>query len=178
MAYVGQQLPNVYFKTRVLNEETGEYDWQEMTTADYFLGRRVVVFSLPGAFTPTCSNTQCPGYDLLYNDICAQNIDEVYCMSVNDAFVMNAWASDLNLQNVKMIPDGGGYFTKEVEMLVYKDNLGFGQRSWRYAMVVDNGVIEKLFVEPGKCDDCLTDPYGETAPEKVLEYLQGVAAAA
>lgn len=178
MAHVGQQLPNIYFKTRVLNEETGEYDWQEMTTADYFLGRRVVVFSLPGAYTPTCSNTQCPGFDLLYNDICAQNIDEVYCLSVNDSFVMNAWANDLNIQNVKMIPDGGGYFTEQMGMLVYKDNLGFGRRSWRYAMVVDNGVVERLFIEPGKSDDCLTDPYGETTPEKVLEYLQGVAAAA
>ena len=171
MSYAGKQLPNIRFQTRALNSETNEYDWVEIETADYFLGKRTVVFSLPGDFTPTCSNTQVPGYDVLYDDILAAGIDEVYCMSVNDAFVMNAWAKDLNVQNVKMIPDGTGAFTRDMEMLVIKDNLGFGKRSWRYAMVVDNGVIEKIFIEPGKSDDCLTDPYGETSPERVLEYL-------
>ncbi len=171
MSYAGKQLPNIRFQTRALNSETNEYAWVEIETADYFLGKRAVVFSLPGAFTPTCSNTQVPGYDVLYDDIIAAGIDEVYCISVNDAFVMNAWARDLNVQNVKMIPDGSGVFTRDMEMLVVKDNLGFGKRSWRYAMVVDNGVVEKIFVEPGKSDDCLTDPYGETSPERVLEYL-------
>lgn len=178
MSYVGKQLPEIQFQVRELNAETGEYDWTYPTTSDYFLGRRVVVFSLPGAFTPTCSEQQVPGFDVLYDQIIDKGIDEVYCMSVNDSFVMNAWSRELSCSNVKMIPDGGAFFTQEMDMLVVKDNLGFGRRSWRYAMVVNNGVVEALFVEPGKQDDCLTDPYGASSPEVVLEYLTNRAAAA
>ena len=168
-----RQVPNVTFKLRTRNEESGEFDWSHPTTDDYFKNKRVVVFSLPGAFTPTCSNNQVPGFDVLYDQIVAEGVDEVYCVSCNDAFVMNAWAEDLRIKNVKLIPDGSCEFTNGMGMLVAKDNLGFGQRSWRYAMVVDDGVVERMFSEPGQEDDCQSDPYAETAPEKVLEYLKG-----
>ena len=167
-----RQVPDVTFKLRTRNSESGEFDWSYPTTDDYFKNKRVVVFSLPGAFTPTCSNNQVPGFDVLYDQIVAEGVDEVYCVSCNDAFVMNAWAEDLRIKNVKLIPDGSCEFTNGMGMLVAKDNLGFGQRSWRYAMVVDDGIVEKMFVEPGQEDDCGTDPYGESAPEKVLEYLK------
>jgi|TARA_R110002096_G_scaffold84700_2_gene195372 peroxiredoxin len=166
-------IPNVTFKVRTRNVETGEFDWTHPTTEDYFKNKRVVVFSLPGAFTPTCSNNQVPGFDVLYDQIIENDVDEVYCIACNDTFVMNAWAEDLRVKNVKFIPDGSCEFTAGMNMLVRKDNLGFGKRSWRYAMVVDDGVVERMFSEPGQEDDCQSDPYGETAPEKVLEYLKG-----
>lgn len=162
-------VPNVTFKVREPVEDG--FDWAYPTSNDYFAGKRVVVFSLPGAFTPTCSNFQVPGFDALYPDICNKNVDDVYCISVNDSFVMNAWAKDQGVRNLTLIPDGSGEFTEGMGMLVRKDNLGFGARSWRYAMVVNDGVVEKLFVEPGKEDDCATDPYGETSPERVLDFL-------
>lgn len=163
-------VPNVTFKVR--QQTTDGFDWAYPTSNDYFAGKRVVVFSLPGAFTPTCSNFQVPGFDALYKDICFMNVDDVYCVSVNDSFVMNAWAKDQGVKNITFIPDGSGEFTEGMDMLVRKDNLGFGARSWRYAMVVDNGVVERMFVEPGKEDDCATDPYGETSPENIIDYLR------
>ena len=169
------RVPNVTFKTRVRDESIGgsnPYRWQNMTTDDYFKNKRVVVFSLPGAFTPTCSTYQVPGFESMYNEIRSNGIDEVYCISVNDAFVMNKWAKDQCVERIKMIPDGSGTFTRLMGMLVDKDNLGFGMRSWRYAMVVNDGVIEQMFVEPGLSDNCETDPYGETSPENVLEYIK------
>ena len=172
-----QRVPDVVFKTRVRDdsiEGPNPYRWQDMTTVDYFAGKRVVVFSLPGAFTPTCSTYQVPGFEEKYDAIRALNIDEVYCISVNDAFVMNAWAKQQNITKVKMIPDGSGKFTRMMGMLIDKDNLGFGMRSWRYAMVVYDGGIEKMFVEPGKEDNCQTDPYGLTSPESVFDYLKAV----
>ncbi len=172
-------VPFVTFKTRVRDESVGgpnPYRWQEMTTNDYFSGKRVLVFSLPGAFTPTCSTMQVPGFENNYDLIRNHGIDEIYCVSVNDAFVMNAWAKAQNVENIKMIPDGSGTFTRQMGMLVAKDNLGFGMRSWRYAMIVDDGVIEKMFIEPGLQDNCETDPYGETSPETVMKYLDGAKA--
>ena len=172
---IGRQVPNVIFKTRVRDESVGgsnPYRWQDMTTDDYFKGRRVVVFSLPGAFTPTCSTYQLPGFEKGFTDFTAHGIDDIYCMSVNDSFVMNAWAKQQDLENVKVIPDGSAQFTRLMGMLVSKDNLGFGARSWRYAMVVNDGVIEAWFEEPGREDNCESDPYGETAPENVLNYLR------
>jgi peroxiredoxin len=172
---IGKQVPNVTFRTRVRDESVGgpnPYRWQDMTTADYFAGKRVVVFSLPGAFTPTCSTYQLPGFEKGFTDFTAHGIDDIYCMSVNDSFVMNAWAKQQNLENVKVIPDGSAQFTRLMGMLVSKDNLGFGARSWRYAMVVNDGVIEAWFEEPGREDNCGSDPYGETAPESVLNYLR------
>lgn len=166
-----QILPVVLFKFRERNAE-GEFDWVAASTNDLFAGKKVVVFSLPGAFTPTCSNFQVPAYEALYNEFVELGVDAVYCVSVNDAFVMNAWAKEQVVEKVKFIPDGSAEFTEGMGMLVRKDNLGFGARSWRYAMVVNDGVVEKMFVEPGLEDNCPTDPYGESAPETVLEYLR------
>ena len=172
---IGRQVPNVTFKTRVRDESVGgsnPYRWQDMTTADYFANKRVVVFSLPGAFTPTCSTYQLPGFEKGFTDFTAHGIDNIYCMSVNDSFVMNAWAKQQDLKNVKVIPDGSGQFTRLMGMLVDKDNLGFGARSWRYAMVVNDGVIEAWFEEPGREDNHGADPYGESSPETVLNWVR------
>lgn len=168
-------VPNVVFKTRVRDdriEGPNPYRWEDRTSFDYFAGRRVLVFSLPGAFTPTCSTYQVPGFEENYDKIRSLGIDEIYCVSVNDAFVMNKWAKDQGVEKIKMIPDGSGKFTEGMGMLVDKDNLGFGYRSWRYAAIIEHGRIEKWFVEPGKEDNCATDPYGETSPENILKYLQ------
>ncbi|MEP1768316.1 MAG: peroxiredoxin [Sulfitobacter sp.] len=170
----GHKLPNVTFKTRVRDETIGgdnPFRWEDMTTSDYFSGKRVVLFSLPGAFTPTCSTFQLPGFEKGMDDFKAQGIDAIYCMSVNDSFVMNKWAEAQDLKNVKVIPDGSGEFTRRMGMLVNKDNLGFGVRSWRYAAVVKDGVIEAWFEEPGLCDNHSEDPYGVSSPETVLKYL-------
>lgn len=169
-------VPSVVFKTRVRDESIegpNPFRWEDVTSFDYFGGKRVVIFSLPGAFTPTCSTYQLPGFESNYAEFQALGIDEIYCVSVNDAFVMNAWAKSQNIENVKVIPDGSGEFTFGMDMLVEKDNLGFGMRSWRYAAIVDNGRVEHLFVEPGQEDNCPVDPYGETSPENVLAYLKG-----
>lgn len=171
----GIKVPEVLFQTRVRDESIGgdnPFRWQPMSTDDYFKGKRVVVFSLPGAFTPTCSTYQVPGFEAAYDEIRALGVDEVYCMSVNDAFVMNKWGKDQGIEKIKLIPDGSGRFTRQMGMLVDKDNLGFGMRSWRYAMVVNDGVVEQWFEEPGRSDNCPEDPYGETSPEAVLKYLQ------
>ena len=160
------QIPHVNFRVRELGE------WVDTNTDTYFKGKKVILFSLPGAFTPTCSNEQLPGFDKQAAAFKEYGIDEIYCMSVNDSFVMNAWATDQKLENVKMIPDGNGEFTKGMGMLVEKQNLGFGQRSWRYAMIVNDGDIEVMFVEFGKTDDSAGDPYGESSPESVLQYLK------
>ena len=175
MSAEGKRVPNVVFKTRVRDESVGgdnPYRWEDVQSKDLFKRKRVVLFSLPGAFTPTCSTYQLPNFEKLFSKFQECGIKDIYCLSVNDAFVMNAWAKQQNLKNVKVIPDGSGQFTKKMKMLVKKDNLGFGVRSWRYAAVIKNGVIEKLFVEPGFEDNCATDPYGESSPENVLEWLQ------
>jgi peroxiredoxin len=172
---IGSVVPSVVFRTRVRDdsiEGPNPFRWEDKTTFDYFAGKRVVVFSLPGAFTPTCSTYQLPGFDNNYNAFKELGIDEIYCISVNDAFTMNAWAKSQDIKNVKVIPDGNSEFTDKMRMSVNKENLGFGHRSWRYAMVVNNGKIEAWFEEPGFCDNCETDPYGETSPENVLKYLQ------
>ena len=162
----GYQIPQVEFVFR----ENGEF--VNRTSSELFDGKRVVIFSLPGAFTPTCSAYQLPGFEEKYEDFVGSGIDAIYCISVNDGFVMNAWAQDQNIQNVKLIPDGNAYFTRSMGQLVAKTNLGFGERSWRYAMIVNDGVIEKLFEEPGKCDNADTDPYEKSTPENLLEYVK------
>jgi peroxiredoxin len=162
----GYQIPQVEFVFR----EAGEF--VNRTSSELFDGKRVVIFSLPGAFTPTCSAYQLPGFEDKYEEFKALGIDEIYCISVNDGFVMNAWAQDQNIENVKLIPDGNAYFTRSMGMLVNKSNLGFGERSWRYAAVVKNGIIEKLFVEAGQRDNADNDPYEVTTPENVLEYVK------
>ena len=171
----GLTLPNVTFRTRVRDESVGgdnPFRWQDVTTDDYFKGKRVVLFSLPGAFTPTCSTYQLPGYENGAADFAVEGIDEIYCMSVNDSYVMNKWAASQDLENVKVIPDGSGIFTRQMGMLVRKDPEGFGWRSWRYAAVINNGVVEAWFEEPGRKDDNDTDPYGESSPETVLNWLR------
>ena len=173
--YLPKRLPSVVFQTRVRDESIGgdnPYRWQEVTTEDLFEGKECILFALPGAFTPTCSNFQLPGYDMRYQEFIDLGIDDVYCLSVNDGFVMNAWADDLNIQKVTMIPDGNGDFTRALGMEVEKLNLGFGKRSWRYAAVINKGVVEKWFIEPGQIDNCPTDPYEVSDPDTVLNYLQ------
>jgi peroxiredoxin len=160
------QVPQVEFVFR----ENGEFVTR--TTADLFNGKRVVIFSLPGAFTPTCSAYQLPGFEDNYDEFASLGIDAIYCLSVNDGFVMNAWAKDQGIEKVTLVPDGNAYFTRSMGYLVNKSNLGFGQRSWRYAAVVENGVIEKLFVEEGLRDNADTDPYEVSTPEAVLEYVK------
>jgi len=140
------------------------------STLDLFANKRVVIFSLPGAFTPTCSTYQLPGFENQFNDFKHAGIDEIYCVSVNDAFVMNAWADILGITNVKVIPDGTGAFTDSMGMLIDMSAIGFGKRSRRYAAVIDNCVIEKMFVEPA-ASEADQDPYGESSPETVIKYL-------
>ena len=168
-------VPSVVFKMRVRDdsiEGSNPYKWQDVTSWDLFAGKRVVLFSLPGAFTPTCSTYQLPNFDKLYPEFKDLGIDDIYCISVNDAFVMNCWAKQLEIKNVKMIPDGSAKFTNGMSMDVYKDNLGFGTRSWRYAAIVNNGKIETWFIEPGMGDDVDEDPYGESSPENVLSWIK------
>ena len=168
----GFVIPKVTFRTRVYDDTKMEYTWQDTTTDDYLKGKRVVLFSLPGAFTPTCSTYQLPGFEKMHEDFTQMGIDDIYCMSVNDSFVMNKWANSQNLQYVKVIPDGNGEFTEKMGMTCPFRNRGFGPRSWRYAMIVDDGIIEKMFVEPNRVDDSEDDPYGESSPENILEYLK------
>ncbi|TNF18713.1 MAG: peroxiredoxin [Rhodobacteraceae bacterium] len=179
----GHKLPEVTFHCRVRDdsiEGPNPFCWQDRTTADYFAGKRVILFSLPGAFTPTCSTYQLPGFEKNAETFRAHGIDAIYCMSVNDSFVMNKWAESQKLENVSVIPDGSGEFTRKLGMLVAKDNLGFGMRSWRYAAIVNDGVVEAWFEEPGLADNHGEDPYGVSSPETLLAYLadeaKGVAA--
>jgi peroxiredoxin len=162
----GYEVPQVEFIFR----ESGEFVTRK--SSELFDNKRVVIFSLPGAFTPTCSSYQLPGFEENYGAFRDLGIDAIYCISVNDAFTMNAWAQDQNIQNVQLIPDGNAYFTRAMGQLVAKTNLGFGQRSWRYAAVVTDGIIERLFEEPGKCDNADSDPYEVTTPENVLDYIR------
>lgn len=143
----GQRVPNVTFRVRENNE------WKNVTTDELFNGKTVVVFSLPGAFTPTCSSTHLPRYNELAPVFAKHGVDAILCVSVNDTFVMNEWAKDQESQNIVMIPDGNGEFTEGMGMLVDKADLGFGKRSWRYSMLVKDGVVEKMFVEPQKEGD-------------------------
>jgi glutaredoxin-like protein len=157
----GNKVPQVKFKVRVGHE------WAEKTTDDFFKGKRVALFALPGAFTPTCSSVHLPRYNELYDVFKANGIDDVICLSVNDSFVMNSWQEDQDAPNITMLPDGNGEFSKKLGFLVDKKDLGFGNRSWRYSMVVNDGVIEKMFIEqenPG-------DPFGVSNAETMLEYL-------
>ncbi len=168
-------VPQVTFKTRVRDESVegpNPYRWQDTTSDEIFKGKKIVLFSLPGAFTPTCSSTHLPGYEAAYDEFKNMGVDEVYCLSVNDAFVMHQWGKAQGVNKVKLIPDGSGEFTEKMGMLVKKDNLGFGKRSWRYSMYVDNGEIKKIFVEPGFMDDCPTDPFEVSDATTMIKYLK------
>lgn len=163
--------PIVTFKCRVEDEDNG-YAWKEISTFDLFRGRRVALFALPGAFTPTCSSTHLPGYESEYKTLTEQHgIDEVYCLSVNDSFVMNAWFNSMDIRQVKPLPDGSGEFTRKMGFLVNKDNLGFGMRSWRYSMILNDGVVEMMWVEPGIEDLAATDPFVVSDVKTMLAYL-------
>ncbi|SBT03436.1 putative Peroxiredoxin [Candidatus Accumulibacter aalborgensis] len=169
------RVPSVTFKTRVRNDALGgpnPFEWKDLTSDEIFKGKNVVVFSLPGAFTPTCSTSHLPRYEELYADFKAQGVDAVACISVNDAFVMYQWGKSQDAKNVFLLPDGNGEFTREMGMLVDKHNLGFGPRSWRYSMYVEDGEIKQVFSEAGFSDNCPTDPFEVSDAETMLNYLK------
>ncbi len=157
----GQRVPSVTFRTREQDR------WRDVTSDSIFAGRTVVVFSLPGAFTPTCSSTHLPRYEELAGVFAANGVDEIVCISVNDAFVMNEWKRAQNVTHVTVLPDGNGEFTEGMGMLVDKSSIGFGKRSWRYSMLVRDGVVEKMFVEPEKAGD----PFEVSDADTMLRYL-------
>ncbi len=168
-------VPHVVFKTRVRDESVegpNPFRWQDLDTDAIFGGKKVVVLALPGAFTPTCSSTHLPGYEAKYDEFKALGVDEIYCLSVNDAFTMFQWAKQLGVEKVKMLPDGSGDFTRRMGMLVRKDNLGFGERSWRYSMLVEDGAITAMFAEPGISDNCPTDPFEVSDADTMLAHLK------
>lgn len=176
MLFTNDLVPDVWIHQRVRDESIGgenPYKWERNLTSDLFAGKRVLVFGLPGAFTPTCTNEQLPGFERKYEDLMDLGIDEVYCTSVNDAFVMNKWAKDLGIEKVKMLPDGCGDFAQGMGMLVDKSNLGFGKRSWRYACVIDDLVITNTWEEDGFSNNCPSDPYVRSQPERVINTLRG-----
>lgn len=157
----GQRVPSAVFRTR------NGSAWQERATDDVFGGKTVVLFSLPGAFTPTCSSSHVPRYSQLAPAFAANGVDEIICMSVNDAFVMHEWQKSQDAGNITFLPDGNGEFTGGMGLLVDKVDLGFGKRSWRYSMLVRDGVIEKMFIEPQQPGD----PYGVSDADTMLSYI-------
>ena len=162
---VGDPIPVVDIPLRVGDEFT------TINTGELSKGKRIVIFALPGAFTPTCSTQQLPGFEENYGKFQEKGIDEVYCLSVNDSFVMNAWFKDLGIENVKSLPYGARSFTMSIGALCEKNNLGFGFRSWRYAIVVKDGVVENVFSEEGFGNNIETDPYEVSTPENVLDNI-------
>jgi glutaredoxin-like protein len=157
----GKRIPEVTFRTR----QDGQ--WKDVTTDQIFKGRTVVVFALPGAYTPTCSSSHLPRYNELAPTFRKAGVDEIVCLSVNDAFVMSEWQNDQNAPNIRFIPDGNGEFTEKMGMLVDKTSLGFGKRSWRYSMLVRDGTIEKMFIEPDKEGD----PFEVSDADTMLHYV-------
>jgi glutaredoxin-like protein len=157
----GQTVPNVTFHTR------HEHEWVDVTSVDIFKDKTVVLFSLPGAFTPTCSSSHVPRYNQLAPQFRANGVDDIICVSVNDAFVMNEWKRSQKAERVTFLPDGNGEFSEKMGLLVGKEDLGFGNRSWRYSMLVRDGVVEKMFIEPEEPGD----PYGVSDADTMLRYL-------
>lgn len=157
----GQRVPDVTFRIRK------DEQWVNVTSHDLFAGKTVVFFALPGAFTPTCSSTHLPGYNQLAPAFKSNGVDDIICLSVNDTFVMNEWAKDQEADNLTILPDGNGEFTEGMGMLVDKTDLGFGKRSWRYSMLVKDGVIEKMFIEPEEPGD----PFKVSDAETMLKYI-------
>jgi len=173
---IPSRVPQVVFHTRVRDESVpgpNPYRWQDLSSDEIFAGKRVIVFSLPGAFTPTCSSNHLPRYEELQPQFLDHGIDQIICISVNDAFVMFQWGKHVGASNVFLLPDGNGEFTRKMGMLVDKSNLGFGMRSWRYSMLVNDGAIETLFAEPDFADNCPTDPFEVSDADTILAYLQG-----
>ncbi len=157
----GQTVPKVTFHTRK------DSDWVDVTTDELFKGKTVIVFSLPGAFTPTCSSTHVPRYNQLAKAFKQHGVDDIICMSVNDTFVMNEWKKDQEADQITFIPDGNGEFTEGMGLLVAKEDLGFGKRSWRYSMLVKDGVVEKMFIEPQKPGD----PFEVSDADTMFDYI-------
>ena len=157
----GQRVPEVTFRTRTNGQ------WKDVKTSDVFAGKKVVVFALPGAFTPTCSSAHVPRYNELLPAFKAKGVDSVVCLSVNDAFVMTEWAKDQHAENIVFLPDGNGEFSEKMGLLVDKSGIGFGKRSWRYSMLVEDGVIKKMFLEPDKEGD----PFEVSDADTMLKYL-------
>ena len=157
----GKKIPSVVVHTRVGDA------WKDVSTDELFNGKTVVVFSLPGAFTPTCSSTHLPRYNELAAEFKQNGVDDILCVSVNDTFVMKAWKADQEAENITVIPDGNGEFTQGMGMLVSKNGLGFGDRSWRYSMLVKNGVVEKMFIEPEKDGD----PFEVSDADTMLKHI-------
>ena len=171
----GDYAPRVRLQCRKRDNKVkgpNKFCWNQVFTRDLYLNKRIIIFGLPGAFTPTCSTTHLPGYEKHYQDIRKLGIDEIYCLSVNDAFVMFNWCKKLKVKLVQILPDGNANFTKKMGLLVNKNNLGFGKRSWRYSMVIDNGVIEKIFVEKGLMDNCADDPFEVSDAKTMIQYLK------
>ncbi len=172
---IPQSIPDATFHTRVRNAALGgpnPFEWKTLTSADIFAGKRIVLFALPGAFTPACSDSHLPGYEQHYDAFCALGVDQVICLSVNDAFVMYQWAMSRNIEKVFMLPDGNGEFTRKMGMLVERTSNGMGLRSWRYSMLVDDRRIEKLFMEPGFKDNPPGVPVGSSGAEVMLDFLK------
>lgn len=175
MSLTRTQVPNTTFKTRVRNDAIdgpNPFDWKDLDTDEIFKSKRVVLFALPGAFTPTCSTSHLPRYEELFEDFRAEGVDEIVCLSVNDAFVMYQWGLAQGAKNVFLLPDGNGEFSRKMGMLVDKSNLGFGMRSWRYSMLVDNGEIIRMFVEDEFSDNCPVDPFAISDADTMLSYLK------
>ncbi len=171
------KVPDVTFKTRVRDESVGgdnPYRWQDVTSSEIFKGKNIVLFALPGAFTPTCDSTHLPGYEAVYDEFKSLGVDEVICLSVNDAFVMKQWGDKLGVKKVRLLPDGNAWFTRGMGMLVKKEDLGFGDRSWRYSMHVVDGEIKKLFSEAGQADNFPTDPFEVSDAATMLAYLREI----
>lgn len=169
------KLQDVLFYMRERDESVGDpnpYKWVYKHTKDLFAGKKVVIFGLPGAFTPTCSNTQLPEYEVMHQEFKDLGVDEVWCTSVNDAFVMHQWGVHQKLNHTKLLPDGNGDFAKAMGMLVDKRNLGFGMRSWRYSMYVEDMEVKALFKEPDYMDNCPYDPFVVSDASQMLAYLK------
>lgn len=172
---MSHRVPEVTFMTRVRDtsiEGDNPFCWQALTSSDIFAGKKIVLFALPGAFTPTCSTSHLPGYEANFQALKDQGVDEVWCLSVNDAFVMYQWGLKQNTENVQLLPDGSGDFSRLMGMLVKKDNVGFGARSWRYSMFVDDGEIVQLFSEAGKMDNAPSDPFEVSDADTMLNWLK------
>ncbi|KAF8817921.1 redoxin domain-containing protein [Cardiosporidium cionae] len=208
MVSEGSRAPQCTWTVRIPadpnKEETSDFIWSKISTDDIFKGKRVIIFGLPGAFTPTCSSQHLPGYEEMYDTFrqksrlsqlislwylsyfygmvlgtlqcllyaLLKGIDEIYCLSVNDPFVMNAWKKTLGMKKVKFLPDGNCEFSNSLGLLVDKNNLGFGRRTWRYSMVINDGIVEKAFIEPGKSHNAPEDPFKVSDAKSMLNYLE------
>ena len=182
----GMKLPDVVFKTRtrINTDDENPFEWKDLTTDDYFAGKKCVLFSLPGAFTPVCSASHLPQYEKLYDEFKNLGIDEVYCLSVNDAFVMRKWGLDQGLEEdktpgslgftkVKLIPDGACLFTRGVDMsCTWTSERGFGERSWRYSAIIEDCIVKKVFIEEPFIQNSEADPYEVSNAETIFNYVK------